>query len=138
MDRDVHWGRLVPKHGPGSVADRLRSNAKWDQRSWPARLQPYFPAVEYLVPNAGYQSELDQGLNIVEPGAETPVRVITVPKTLKTPRIIAIEPTAMQYVQQAVSRALRDAVLEDDFLSRVVSSTDQAPNRVMARRGSQR
>jgi len=138
VDRDIHWGRLVPKHGPGSVADRLSSNAKWDQRTWPARLQPYFPAVEYLVPNSGYQSELDRDLNIIEPGAETPVRVITVPKTLKTPRIIAVEPTAMQYVQQAVARDLLDALLEDNFLSRVVGSTDQNPNRAMACRGSHR
>jgi hypothetical protein len=136
VDRDVHWGRMVPKHGPGAVADRLSSNAKWMQRSWPARLNRYFPAEEYLVPNPHFSEELGRELNVLEPGAEMPVRVISVPKTLKTPRLIAIEPTAMQYAQQAVLRSLLSAFKEDSFLSRVVGFDDQDPNRVLARTGS--
>jgi len=138
IDRDVYWGRLVPKHGPGAVADKLSSNAKWNQRTWPARLQEVFPPEEFLVPNLKphHVEELRTELNILEPGAEMPVRVITVPKTLKTPRIIAIEPTAMQYVQQSLFRAILSAVKEDGFLYRTVGFDDQDPNRVMARSGS--
>jgi hypothetical protein len=134
VDRDIHWGRLTPKHGPGAVADRLSSNTKYNLRTWPARLQRVMPAEENLIPNGKYRSELDEAL--LEPGAETPVRVITVPKTLKTPRIIAIEPTAMQYAQQALLRSILDAFKEDGFLSRVVGFDDQDPNREMARLGS--
>jgi len=137
VDRDIQMGgRLKPKHGPGSVADQLSSNAKWNQRTWPARLQPYFPAEEFLISSCSFQAELRSELNIIEPGAELPVRVKTVPKTLKTPRIIAIEPTAMQYAQQAILRDLLDTFREDNFLSRVVGLSDQDPNREMARRGS--
>jgi hypothetical protein len=136
VDRDVYWGRMIPKHGPGAVADKLSSNAKYNQRTWPARLQQVFPAEEFIIPNPSFGSELVSELNILEPGAEIPVRVISVPKSLKTPRIIAIEPTAMQYAQQAVFRAFLDAFSEDGFLSRVIGFDDQEPNRSMARDGS--
>jgi hypothetical protein len=43
MDRDVHWARIKPKHGPGAVADRLSSNAKFALRSWTTRLSEVFP-----------------------------------------------------------------------------------------------
>jgi hypothetical protein len=65
-----------------------------------------------------------------------PVRVITVPKTLKTPRIIAVEPTAMQYAQQGLLASIRSAIKEDGFLSRIIGIDDQEPNRRMALQGS--
>jgi hypothetical protein len=136
VDRDIYWGRLKPKHGPGAVADRLTSNGKYNQRTWPARLQPDFPAEEFLIPNPSFKGDLDHELTFLEPGAEMPVRVITVPKTLKTPRIIAIEPTAMQYAQQALLQSLLSAFREDGFLSRIIGFDDQEPNRSMASQGS--
>jgi hypothetical protein len=136
VDRDVHWGRLVPKHGPGAVADRLSSNGKWKLRTWTARLQEVFPPEEFLIPNQSYKTEMDEELDVLEPGSEMPVRVITVPKTLKTPRIIAVEPAAMQYAQQSLLRAILDSFREDGFLSRVIGFDDQDPNREMARSGS--
>jgi hypothetical protein len=132
VDRDIHWGRIVFKHGPGATADRLSSNAKWSQRTWTNRLQSVFPADQALQPNLRVKEKID----IIEPGAEIPVRVITVPKTLKTPRIIAIEPTVMQYAQQGVLRSLLDAFREDSFLSRIIGFDDQTPNQRMASRGS--
>nr|UJQ84913.1 MAG: hypothetical protein 3 [Leviviridae sp.] len=147
-----------PKHGPGAVADRLSSNGKYNQRTWTTRLQQYFRAEDYIVPNPAYNSgfrepvKYSQSASVVykdfmrrhtsydvdflEPGAELPVRVITVPKTLKTPRIIAIEPTCMQYVQQALFAVLRGGFERDDFLSSAIGIDDQEPNRVMARQGS--
>jgi len=137
VDRDIQFGRLQPKHGPGAVADRLSSNGKWNLRTWTARLQQAeMSAEEFLVPNFNYLEDLNEELDVLEPGSEIPVRVITVPKTLKTPRIIAIEPAAMQYAQQAISKAIVSAVAEDDFLSRIIGFDDQDPNRDLARRGS--
>lgn len=134
VDRDIHFGRLTFKHGPGATADRLSSNAKWNLRTWTSRLQRSYPYKEALFIN----NHVDEDVDILEPGAEIPVRVITVPKTLKTPRIIAIEPAAMQYAQQAVLRSLLDAIKEDSFLSRIIGFDDQEPNRRMARTGSLR
>lgn len=136
VDRDVYWGRLKGKHGPGAVAEKLSSNGKWNLQSWPARLQRVLPAEEFLIPNLHFREEMVKELDLVEPGAEQPVRVIAVPKTLKTPRIIAIEPAAMQFAQQSILAALRSALKEDGFLSRAIGLDDQIPNQEMARHGS--
>jgi hypothetical protein len=136
MDRDVHWRRIVMKHGPGAVADRRSSNAKWDQQSWTNRLERVFPAQDHLIVNSSFRSHLDERVNFLEPGSEMPVRVITVPKSLKTPRIIAIEPAAMQYAQQGLLRSFLDALNEDGFLKSIIGIDDQDPNREMAREGS--
>jgi hypothetical protein len=138
LDRKVRAGELVPKHGPGVTADRLSSNAKWNQRTWPARLMAVFPPEEFLIANERPDrvANLYKELTVVEPEAELPVRVISVPKTLKTPRIIAIEPTAMQYAQQSLFGAIRHSIEEDSTLRRMIGIDDQDPNREMARAGS--
>jgi hypothetical protein len=139
VDRDVFWGRLVPKHGPGAVADKLSSNGKWNQRSWTARLDSAQLSHRQMLSSNSrsyFAAGIEKQMNILEPGSEVPVRVITVPKTIKTPRIIAIEPTAMQYAQQALLASILDSISQDGFLSRVIGFKDQDPNRVMACRGS--
>jgi hypothetical protein len=75
-------------------------------------------------------------VTFVEPEAEIPVKVIPVPKTQKTPRIIAIEPTAMQYAQQALNGSIQDHLSEINHLYQMIGFDDQTPNQLMARRGS--
>jgi len=136
MDSDVYYGKLVPKHGPGATADFLVGNQKFTQRTWPCRLEPYFPYGEMVLPNWSYWEQLDE-VDFLEPEAEIPVRVISVPKTMKTPRIIAIEPTAMQYAQQAILRSFREAI-QGNLLDSFIGLDDQTPNQRMARQGSVR
>jgi len=81
---------LFPKHGPGSTADGLLGNAKWSNRVWTDRLEAVFPAWKYA--SANVRDYLERGFVYQDPGTELPVKVITVPKTMKTPRIIAMEP----------------------------------------------
>ncbi|DAD50032.1 TPA_asm: RNA-directed RNA polymerase [ssRNA phage Gerhypos.2_1] len=145
---------LIPKHGPGAVADRLSSNAKYNQQTWTNRLQSVFLAEDYLTtsrhismperaPRFYSESATQYCYNIgsarfdfLEPKDELPVRVITVPKTLKTPRIIAIEPTCMQYMQQALKTLIVDGFQRFDPLSSMIGTDDQTPNRRMAMEGS--
>lgn len=134
-DREIRNHLLMPKHGPGSTADRLTGNGKWNGRSWHARLEPIFPMVEYLLPTYGYGSELKR-VRVLEPGAELPVKVTLVPKTLKTPRIIAIEPTVMQYMQQGMNDSFMRQFDRDDLLPNLIGFEDQTPNRELARQGS--
>jgi hypothetical protein len=77
-----------------------------------------------------------ESIDFLEPGSEIPVKVISVPKTLKTPRIIAMEPTAMQYVQQAILPEILTAIKRDYLLDSCLGFDDQAPNQEAARRGS--
>jgi hypothetical protein len=139
IEQDVLCGRIVPKHGPGATADRTKANAKYDYRIWTNRLEELFPAGEFLYPSWSHFLEAESdglGPTWLEPGAEIPVRVISVPKTLKTPRIIAIEPTHMQYVQQGLHEKFVSYLEGSDSLSSYIGFTDQEPNRILACQGS--
>jgi len=139
VDRKIHDGELTGKHGPGQTADRLLGNKKYSQSEWTDRLERVFPVGEHLFPNWRWYLGRDSTplpITYLEPGAERPVRVVTVPKTLKTPRIIAIEPTCMQFMQQAVLEQLLDSLGRDDILPKLVGFDDQEPNRQMAKEGS--
>jgi len=136
LDRKIWVGEHLPaKHGPGATADRLKGNQKWMQNIWPSRLNEFFPFEEYLFPNHGWYQHYED-VEIVEPGQELPVKITLVPKTLKTPRIIAIEPTAMQYAQQALLSQLTDSIDGDSVLRSFLSWSSQIPNQDMAKLGS--
>jgi len=142
MDREIYHGRHVPKHGPGSTADGLSGNQKFNQKCWPMRLERYFPAGEFLLPNWRYYDQLD-AIDILEPEREVPVEVLLVPKTLKTPRIIAREPTAMQYAQQSLLAvvleglsAQQKGIRKSHYLRSFLGFDDQTPNQRMAYHGS--
>jgi len=127
--------KVLPMHGPGATADRKIGNAKYYQNTWPKRLEAVFHAVDCLIPSQSYYDELDQ-VHFLEPWEEIPVRVISVPKTQKTPRIIAIEPTAMQYAQQAVRKLIYEKVERDNLLKTFIGFLDQTPNQELAQEGS--
>lgn len=135
VDKQVYDGELIPKHGPGATADRCSANAKYRSNKWTYRLEEYFPAGEFLFPNWSWYDQL-QSVDFLEPEEEMPVRVISVPKTLKTPRIIAIEPVWQQYCQQALLEALTDGIQENDNLRSLLGYLDQMPNQELARKGS--
>lgn len=135
VDHLVYQNKLVPKHGPGSTAEKVLGNSKYVQKQWTARLESIFPYGEYAIPSWRYFEYLDC-VDFLEPGQELPVRVVTVPKTLKTPRIIAIEPVCMQYTQQAIAIKLVQLIEQDSILSRLIGFTDQTVNQRLACQGS--
>jgi len=143
VDRKIYFGDVLPKHGPGATADRLIGNEKFSLLTWTARLEEIFPFGDYLFPSASYWEQFD-AVDILEPEAEVPVKVTPVPKTAKTPRIIAIEPTCMQYVQQGlleiISEELRSYKVtgsrRTNHLRDLICSDDQVPNQELAYEGS--
>jgi len=136
IDQKVFDGVLLPKHGPGATADGFRANGKYQQNTWPTRAQEIFRKEDFLVPNSNFWNELS-GVELLEPEAEIPVKVISVPKTQKTTRIIGIEPVAMQYLQQSLYPELVDGIKKTNHLRRIIGFTDQIPNQEMAREGSE-
>lgn len=135
VDSSVYYGELIPKHGPGATADKLYGNGKFNCRTWTERLEEYFPAMDYLFSSPSHFLEESENVEWLEPDAEIPVSVISVPKTLKGPRIIAIEPTCQQFCQQAVLEAIVSRV-ESSFLSQFIGFADQGPNQLLACEGS--
>jgi len=135
MENSIHKLELVARHGPGATADKLSGNRKFTLCTWTSRLERILPSGEFLLPNWSYTDRFG-AVDILEPEAEIPVRVISVPKTLKTPRIIGIEPSWHQYSQQALLPVLLDALSSYDTLDRMLGFDDQVPNQEMARIGS--
>jgi hypothetical protein len=137
MDKLVYDGNIVPRHGPGATADRLLGNKKYDLTYWPLRLEAEFPYREFGIPSPRFDM-FCRTARVLQPemDRELPARVILVPKTLKTPRVISAEPAAMQWIQQGLAQPLV-SLLEDNRLTRpLIGFTDQSPNRDMAREGS--
>lgn len=141
-DNSIAAGELVPKHGPGTTADGLIGNAKYSIREWTHRLEGVFPYWENALPSIDYASFTEDGLvdgvTYRSPGTERPVEVLLVPKTLKTPRIIAREPSYMQYMQQAVFELMTSLVPRFDNTRYFVKSDEdgQEINKSLARLGS--
>ncbi len=127
LDRKIADFDLIPKHGPGSVADRLSPLRKRDLSYWTQRLEGVFPHWRYRtnIP------EWDADLEMVAPGMETPVRVVTVPKTQKTPRVIALEPSTVQYAQQALMDEIYHFVARSP-LDGILGFQDQERNQKLA------
>lgn len=161
VDHMVREGTLVPRHGSGATAEGLNGNRKWMSWLWPARLHESFPSSEYCAPfhwgkhalawgarrPAGLVAEnrrrtwIDAGVTpwykLGDTALEPWVRLTDVPKTVKTPRIIAVESVAMQYAQQAVMNAVYDALSgKSTWLSNHIGFRDQERNKMLARRGS--
>ena len=133
----VETFQLLPKHGPGATADYLKGNQKWTFPEWTERMEPVLPYVEYGVPN--YRHFDPDSVTILPVAQERPVRVTAVPKTRKTPRLIAIEPTCMQYMQQAFLKAFSSRLDRGGVTPSTCSFVglhSQLPNQELARRGS--
>ncbi len=143
MNDLIETGQIIPKHGPGATADRTFGNQKYDLKFWYSRLEELFPYGEFAISSWRYYYRYDH-VQILEPGDEIPVKVISVPKTLRTPRIIAVEPTCMQYMQQALLQPLVQLLeseripgnTRDNLAFNFLGFTDQNPNRELACQGS--
>ena len=134
VNRKVSSMELVPSHGPGATADRLLGNSKYEMPMWTDRLEEVAPLGRYA-DFRGYSTDRYDNTTFLSPESELPVRVVHVPKTAETPRIIAIEPTCMQYMQQAVAGSLKEEV-DKSFLSALIGTTFQEPNQLLALEGS--
>jgi len=147
---DVLWGEIfydfnvmdtIPKHGPGATEERIYHNRKYVHRIWHDRLQACFPIDHYGMVNINQLDDGQYGLDSISFSSledERPVRVVTVPKTLKGPRVIAIEPVCMQYTQQALSSFIIERIKSSDLTGGHVNFTDQTINKRLAISASKR
>lgn len=125
--------QCIPRHGPGATSEGASGNQKYSWSYWHDRLEPYFPLIDNAYPlGTPVDSEELEKVTILPEELELPVRVISVPKTLKSPRIIAIEPCCMQYAQQGILRLLLEAIESNDLSAGHVNFTDQSVNQSLA------
>lgn len=104
------------RHGPGAVSDQPFSSYKYEFENWPDRLDRVFPMADFAVANfANWEGSSLYKSPDWKVRKEFPAKLIAVPKTIRTPRLIASEPTSLQWCQQAVrdhlySRVRRSAL----------------------------
>lgn len=127
---------LLPKNGPGAVANRLTSNQKYDCYKWTTRMERIFPCSEYLFTSYSDWAQNNEKVEFLNSRSELPVRVIFVPKTQKTPRVIAIEPSWNQFVQQSLMREIVSLIENDPLLKKCIHFTDSSINGKYARESS--
>lgn len=136
LERELSNYELVPKHGPGAVVDRLKGNGKYRSLVWTHGLQRSFPSDMYLFCNAEEAYERREDLVLLRSKDVPPVKVIFVPKTQKTPRVIAIEPSYHQYCQQAIMASLVKKMEQHPLTKDSLHFTDSAINGRLAREAS--
>jgi hypothetical protein len=131
LDVTIRDYALIPKHGPGSVAESISPREKRDYAYWTERLESVFPYWRYT-----RNSEWPQSQPVLVPiDQEMPVRVISVPKTMSTPRIIAIEPSSIQYAQQGLKREIYQWI-DSRTIGKVLGFRDQDRNQALAQKAS--
>jgi hypothetical protein len=125
-----------PRHSSGQLATRESYNSRFGFLTWTDRLHDVLPYWEDMRLSFRQQIELD--VNVLPRHEEPPVRVTLVPKTMKTPRVIAMEPAWMMFVQQGILHLMTDTLRESRHrkLFNSVWWKDQEPNRLLAREGS--
>jgi hypothetical protein len=139
---EIDYSDLVCHHGPGVTADRYLSNERYRIRRWNHRSEYSFPSDLHCYPNYGYAaeasgrteegSEREKGPIELRIKEEIPVRIVFVPKTQSSPRVIAIEPSHMQYMQQSVKDYVYAVLERHPLTSRSIRFKDQSVNQRLA------
>lgn len=99
----VDYDSLLPRHGPGAVADIRTGGDKYRFPNWPTKLDRMFNYEQFALARPDLIQDCEKPPSHGEPSA----KLHAVLKTLKTPRMITIEPVAHQYCQQAMLRWMR-------------------------------
>ena len=139
VERHIYEDNILLRHGPGATADGSYGSAKYTnlRNSWTSRLEKVFPCSDFGYVNLHHYMDLNPDFDyaVVSPQEERPMKVTLVPKTQKTPRIIAMEPTAMQFIQQGLLNLI-DESIQSSPLRAYISWRDQTRNQGLARLGS--
>ena len=120
--------------GSGATAERKKRNERYSVTEWPVRAENCFPSSYHAVHRE--DSEALASLKYLSAEQEQPVRVVQVPKTLKTPRTISVEPSYMMLMQQSVAKPLMVYLESNRFGFKSIRFVDQSINNRLARLGS--
>lgn len=126
---------IICQHGPGATAERKTANSRFQISEWYDRSEQSFPSDLHCIHNYGSFESL-QRIDYLGVNEERPVRVVFVPKTLKAPRVIAIEPSHVQYMQQGLMRHVYPILERHPLTRKSIHFTDQQVNIDAARRAS--
>lgn len=132
LSKSIEDRSTIPRHGTGATATKVLQNQKYSWTQWHQRLETYFPSDQYCYHSFTAFMEESSKIDYVSPECEQPVRVVFVPKTLKTPRVIGIEPACMQYTQQALMSQIVKLIEKHPLTKGHVNFSSQAINAELA------
>lgn len=121
--------------GTGATAERKSNNERHSITQWPSRSEQSFP-IAYHGSHREDDTTSFEGVDFLLEKDELPVRVVQVPKTLKAPRTISVEPSHMMLMQQSIAKPLMAFLESDRFRYKSIRFTDQTVNNRLARESS--
>jgi len=119
---------FLPGHGPGATSEGFERDEKWQFTSWPSKAEKWFPFLLYGTANMR-TALLGPPIPLTKPMV---TKGCLVPKDFRGPRLISIEPTAMQYLQQGMLKRLMQHFKREPLLWRSIRMEDQTFNRIAA------
>lgn len=128
---EIDESSLIPHHGPGSTEERLVMNKKFilSNFHWYSQLDNHFDRSCVMNTEESYGCSSDDYKATLPCSS---VRVITVPKTQKGPRIIAMEPVVIQFTQQSIKDFLVKKIESSPLTSGHINFKDQKINQELA------
>lgn len=99
----VNLADVVPRHGPGATADQAAPRDKFNFVRWSTSLESEFPAAQF-----SRHDELAYNHSPVPIEMAEVAKLCCVPKTLDKTRVITVEPTDLQFIQQGMRRWMID------------------------------
>jgi hypothetical protein len=122
------------RHGPGVVSERKGLVNKYQFVNWSDRLESVFPIADhgfYNYHSWGRHLLSDESISSHEPTS----RMISVPKTLTKPRLIAAEPTEHMWCQQNIWHYFCTRV-QESWIAKFIRFRDQTRNQDLCKRAS--
>jgi len=134
------FGGFIPsewraKHGPGAVSDLTRDRSKYLFPEWTEILESSFPYADTAFSSYDHWVDSLSDDDRLSESEVQSAKLIAVPKTLSSPRLIASEPTANQWCQQMLLAFLVSSV-KKSVISNSIDFTSQKKNADLALKAS--
>jgi len=122
---------IEPGHGPGSVAEGLDREQRWEFLSWPAKAEREYPYHMYGAVSIRAILERGKGIPLTH---RSVTRCCLVPKDFKGPRLISAESAATQFLQQGQMKKIMQYIDKHRLIRRSMRLNDQTFNQKRAER----
>lgn len=127
---------ILPKHGPGSVAEGVPLYDKMENIHFIDTAEAEFPFFEWCVPSLSAACDQYHDFARRPKKAFGTAKVLFVPKDSRGPRVISCEPTTLQYLQQGIMAELVKVMEAHPLTRGRINFRDQSVNQRWARYGS--
>jgi hypothetical protein len=127
--RNLNLSRITPGHGPGVVHERRDHEERWRFTYWSARANKVYPYHEYGVQSLQHLRETSNSVVFLD---RMTTKIALVPKDFRGPRLISVEMSALQYLQQGQMNKMMDYIDSHPLLRQSIRMRDQTRNQSAA------